>query len=191
MSKKKIYTKTGDDGKTSLLSGSRVSKHDVRLKAYGTIDELNSWIGLIRSFNIDQEIIDALVKIQKNLFIIGSELANDLGNKNETNKFDMVRIKQKSIQGIENQIDQINSNLPELKNFVIPGGHILVSYTHISRCVCRRAEQMISELSVKESISPLIIPYINRLSDYLFVLSRKFSIDFDSEEIKWVSKKKQ
>jgi len=184
--KKKIYTKKGDDGTTHLFSGSRISKNHVRVKSYGKIDELNSWIGLIRTFKIDRETLNFLLKIQEDLFIIGSELSNDLSSNNH-----IVKLKKQNVEEIEAQIDKIDSKLPELKNFIIPGGNILVSYTHITRCVCRRAEQMISELSLKESVHELIIPYMNRLSDYFFILSRKFSIDFDVEEIKWISQKKQ
>lgn len=174
----KVYTKTGDDGTTSLFSGKRVSKHHTRIKAYGTIDELNAWIGLIRD-QTEGKIQKELVHIQQLLMTIGSQLANDKSDLG----FDGVSTN--DVKMLETQIDKMTELLPSLKNFVIPGGHPLVSYTHLARCVCRRAERFITELNEKEPIEKEIIFFINRLSDYLFTLSRKFTYEMQVEEIKW------
>ena len=189
MSKYKLYTKTGDDGTTSLFSGKRVSKHHVRIKAYGTIDELNAWIGLIRNDKITYETNSFLIKIQYELMTIASQLADDTSAITQNLSGKIIPITFKNITEIESEIDKINSELPELKNFIIPGGHVLISYTHLARCTCRRAERFITKLKDKEEVSSVIIAYVNRLSDYLFILSRKFSKDFDVEEIKWIAKK--
>ena len=189
MSKYKLYTKTGDDGTTSLFSGKRVSKHHVRIKAYGTIDELNAWIGLIRNDKIADETNSFLIKIQYELMTIASQLADDTSAITQNLRGKIIPITFKNITEIESEIDKINSELPELKNFIIPGGHVLISYTHLARCTCRRAERFITKLKDKEEVSSVIIAYVNRLSDYLFILSRKFSKDFDVEEIKWIAKK--
>ena len=189
MSKYKLYTKTGDDGTTSLFSGKRVSKHHVRIKAYGTVDELNAWIGLIRNDEIAAETNSFLIKIQYELMIIASQLADDTSAITQNLSGKIIPITFENITEIESEIDKINSELPELKNFIIPGGHVLISNTHLARCTCRRAERFITELKDEEEVSSVIIAYINRLSDYLFILSRKFSKDFDVEEIKWIAKK--
>lgn len=189
MSKYKLYTKTGDDGTTGLFSGKRVSKHHVRIKAYGTIDELNAWIGLIRNDEIAAETNSFLIRIQKELMVIASQLADDTSEKTRKLPGKIVPITFKNVTEIESEIDKINNELPELKNFIIPGGHFLISYTHLARCTCRRAERFITELKDDEEVSIVIIAYINRLSDYLFILARKLSKDFDVEEIKWIAKK--
>jgi len=189
MSKYKLYTKTGDDGTTSLFSGKRVSKHHVRIKAYGTVDELNAWIGLIRNDEIAAETNSFLIKIQYELMTIASQLADDTSAITQNLSGKIIPITFENITEIESEIDKINSELPELKNFIIPGGHVLISYTHLARCTCRRAERFITELKDREEVSSVVIAYINRLSDYLFILSRKFSKDFDVEEIKWIAKK--
>ena len=189
MSKYKLYTKTGDDGTTGLFSGKRVSKHHVRIKAYGTVDELNAWIGLIRNDEIAAETNSFLIKIQKELMVIASQLADDTSEKTGKLRGKIVPITFKNVTEIESEIDKINNELPELKNFIIPGGHFLISYTHLARCTCRRAERFITELKDDEEVSIVIIAYINRLSDYLFILARKLSKDFDVEEIKWIAKK--
>jgi len=189
MSKHKLYTKTGDDGTTGLFSGKRVSKHHVRIKAYGTVDELNAWIGLIRNDEIAAETNSFLIKIQNELMVIASQLADDTSEKTSKLSGKIVPITFENVTEIESEIDKINNELPELKNFIIPGGHVLISYTHLARCTCRRAERFITELKDREEVSSVVIAYINRLSDYLFILSRKFSKDFDVEEIKWIAKK--
>jgi len=189
MSKYKLYTKTGDDGTTGLFSGKRVSKHHVRIKAYGTVDELNAWVGLIRNDKIADETNSFLIKIQYELMIIASQLADDTSTKTPKLSGKIVPIAFENVTEIESEIDKINNELPELKNFIIPGGHVLISYTHLARCTCRRAERFITELKGEEEVSSVIIAYINRLSDYLFILARKLSKDFDVEEIKWIAKK--
>jgi cob(I)alamin adenosyltransferase len=189
MSKYKLYTKTGDDGTTGLFSGKRVSKHHVRIKAYGTVDELNAWIGLIRNDEIAAETNSFLIKIQNELMVIASQLADDTSGKTSKLSGKIVPITFENVTEIESEIDKINNELPELKNFIIPGGHVLISYTHLARCTCRRAERFITELKGEEEVSNVIIAYINRLSDYLFILARKLSKDFDVEEIKWIAKK--
>lgn len=189
MSKYKLYTKTGDDGTTGLFSGKRVSKHHVRIKAYGTVDELNAWIGLIRNDKIAAETNSFLIKIQNELMVIASQLADDTSEKTPKLSGKIVPIAFENVTEIESEIDKINNELPELKNFIIPGGHVLISYTHLARCTCRRAERFITELNGEEEVSNVIIAYINRLSDYLFILARKLSKDFDVEEIKWIAKK--
>ena len=189
MSKYKLYTKTGDDGTTGLFSGKRVSKHHVRIKAYGTVDELNAWVGLIRNDKIADETNSFLIKIQYELMIIASQLADDTSAKTPKLSGKIVPIAFENVTEIEYEIDKINNELPELKNFIIPGGHVLISYTHLARCTCRRAERFITELKGEEEVSNVIIAYINRLSDYLFILARKLAEDFDVEEIKWIAKK--
>ena len=189
MSKYKLYTKTGDDGTTGLFSGKRVSKHHVRIKAYGTVDELNAWIGLIRNDEIAAETNSFLIKIQNELMVIASQLADDTSEKTPKLSGKIVPIAFENVTEIESEIDKINNELPELKNFIIPGGHLLISYTHLARCTCRRAERFITELKGEEEVSNVIIAYINRLSDYLFILARKLSKDFEVEEIKWIAKK--
>lgn len=179
----KVYTKTGDDGTTSLFSGKRVPKHDIRIKAYGTIDELNSWVGLIRD-QATIEIQDELIVIQQNLMTLGSQLANDASN------LPIRKIDKSDVKTLEKQIDYITATLPELKNFVIPGGHTLISHSHLARCVCRRAERYITELKEVSEIDIEILFYVNRLSDYFFTLARKFTKDFDIIETKWEPKRK-
>ena len=189
MSKYKLYTKTGDDGTTGLFSGKRVSKHHVRIRAYGTVDELNAWIGLIRNDKIAAETNSFLIKIQNKLMVIACQLADDTSEKTSKLSGKIVPIAFENVTEIESEIDKINNELPELKNFIIPGGHVLISYTHLARCTCRRAERFITELKGEEEVSNVIIAYINRLSDYLFILARKLAEDFDVEEIKWIAKK--
>ncbi len=187
MTKIKVYTKTGDNGTTGLFSGERVPKHHIRIKAYGTIDELNSWIGLIRSQEIKNQQTQELIKIQHDLMYIGSELAN---NFDDSKILGIDLIDENDVQFLENSIDRMTEKLPPLKNFVIPGGHLCIAKTHLARSVCRRAERLITELNDVSKTNPVIIFYINRLSDYLFTLSRKFALDFGIEEIKWTPKQK-
>ena len=177
----KIYTKKGDKGETSLLGGKRVLKSNIRIEAYGTVDELNSWIGLIRDQNINDSIKKFLIHIQDRLFTIGSHLAADP----EKSKIKLPDIKEENISALEKEIDAMNETLPEMRSFVLPGGNTVVSYCHISRCVCRRAERCSVHLSENEKVDDIIIKYLNRLSDYLFVLSRKLTNDLQAEEIPW------
>jgi len=177
----KIYTKKGDLGKTSIIGASNIDKHSIRIEAYGTIDELNSYIGLIRSFNHTQfsENIKELVFIQDCLFKIGSLLAS----KSNKNNFDTINLE--DIEKIENFIDGIESDLKPLTSFILPGGDMWNSYAQISRAVCRRAERKITLLNSLEKVQVSILTFINRLSDYLFVLARKITILNGTKEIKW------
>lgn len=177
----KIYTKTGDKGQTSLIGGTRVAKHHIRIEAYGTIDELNSYIGLIRSQAIDEHSKTILIEVQDRLFTIGSLLASDP----DKSKMKVPDLLEGDVFLLENEIDKMNETLPEMKSFILPGGDTLVSNCHIARCVCRRAERAIIHLSESSFVSELVIKYVNRLSDYLFVLSRKFSKDNKVVEIPW------
>lgn len=178
----RIYTKTGDKGQTSLIGGTRVPKNSVRLEAYGTVDELNSYLGMIRAFDIGRQLTEELVEVQTILFSVGGNLATDTSVKDL--KVRLV-VKEEDIALLENAIDRMDAELPPLRNFVLPGGHQAVSFCHISRTVCRRAERRILDMSEEYEIDRLVLKYINRLSDYLFVLSRKVAQDFGVEELKW------
>jgi cob(I)alamin adenosyltransferase len=177
----KIYTKTGDKGQTSLLGGTRVPKHHIRIEAYGTVDELNSHIGLIRDQQIDAASIDLLIEIQDRLFTIGSILASDP----EKSKVKIPELAESDIELLEKEIDKMNEDLPPMRFFILPGGHSTVSFCHIARCVCRRAERNVIHLSEQSPVPEIIIKYLNRLSDYLFVLSRKLTADLNAKEIAW------
>ena len=189
MKENKVYTKTGDDGTTSLNSGLRVKKHHIRVAAYGSIDELNSWVGLIRDSVDDLMDSEFLLTLQNYLMVLGTQLSTVREEDLPTDFIDP--IEEMHILEIENEIDRISLYLPPLKNFVLPGGHPLISYSHLARCVCRRAERHITELNANERVSPFVIAFVNRLSDYFFVLSRKFAQDLEIEEIKWVPKEKK
>jgi cob(I)alamin adenosyltransferase len=180
----KIYTKTGDKGQTSLFGGKRVPKHHLRIESYGTVDELNSYIGLIRDQEIDENSRKILIEIQDRLFTIGSILATEPGN----TKVKVPQINDTDITLLEEEIDKMNETLPEMRSFVLPGGHTTVSYCHIARCVCRRAERIASHLSDIEEVNSVVLIYLNRLSDYLFVLSRKITIDKRAKEVPWVAR---
>jgi cob(I)alamin adenosyltransferase len=175
----KIYTKTGDTGETGLYGGARVPKFHPRVEAYGTVDELNSYIGLVRDLIVTPQYRDVLKAIQDRLFTIGAVLASDPEKNMMTPD-----LKETDIQLLENQIDSMESALPALKNFILPGGHPTVSYCNIARTVCRRAERLVVALNV----DPLSIIYLNRLSDYLFVLGRKVGQDLGVEEVIWKSR---
>lgn len=178
----KIYTKTGDKGSTSLLSGKRVPKYNERINAYGTIDELNSHIGLLRSYDIPEKNKTFLIGIQNLLFTIGSNLADD----SENNKFNLPKITNDHIEKIEKEIDLLDEELPSLSSFILPGGDLAVAQSHICRTVCRRAEREIVTLSESVQVDILIIQFLNRLSDYLFTLSRSLSHHFNIEQTPWV-----
>ncbi len=183
----KIYTKTGDNGTTALYGGTRVLKNDLRIEAYGTVDELNSYLGLIRDQKEAAKDREFLIEIQKNLFHIGAILATPPEKavlKNGKQRLDVTKMT--SEQRLEKAMDKMNEDLPEMTHFVLPGGQLVVSYCHIARCVCRRAERFIVSLHNEEEVAPVVLKYINRLSDYLFVLARKLAFDNDVEEIKWV-----
>lgn len=180
----KIYTKTGDKGQTSLIGGTRLPKHHVRIEAYGTVDELNSHIGLLRDVIENKITIDLLIHIQDRLFTIGSHLASDPIK----SKMQLPPIFEEDIKALENAIDTINEKVPEMKSFVLPGGHVYVSYCHIARCVCRRAERAVLRLSDIEKVEEIHSKYLNRLSDYLFMLSRWLTLDLNAKEIPWKPK---
>jgi len=180
----KIYTKKGDKGETGLIGGTRVSKNDLRINAYGTIDELNAHIGLLRDSLTTKEIQEQLLEIQDRLFTAGSLLA--VGDKGTSMK--LPDLKTENINLLESWIDSMDKSLPEMKMFILPGGHETVSKCHVARTVCRRAERIIVELSSHVTIDPIILSYFNRLSDYLFTLSRKLSLDLNAEESPWIPK---
>ena len=179
----KIYTKTGDKGKTSLIGGTKVLKSDSRIEAYGTVDELNSWIGYVIDYVNDFSANNALKEIQDRLFTIGSSLACD--PEKET-KVSIPGLHEEDVKRLENEIDTMNETLPETKHFILPGGHAAVSVTHIARCVCRRAERCCVDLAQKSDVDPLIIKYLNRLSDYLFVLARYIGKIHNVQESAWM-----
>lgn len=177
----KIYTRKGDSGTTSLIGGSRVPKHHLRIESYGTVDELNSYIGLIRDQKIDQKHIDVLLEIQDRLFTLGALLAAEPGK----SKMKLPQLEEKDILFLENEIDAMDEELEEMKSFVLPGANTVVSYAHIARCVCRRAERISVHLNEESKVEEIIIRYLNRLSDYLFTLSRKLTKEFNAKEIPW------
>ena len=179
----KIYTTTGDEGMTSLVGGTRVSKFDTRVEAYGTIDELNSYIGLIRSQNIDAHIIDILHQIQGKLMDISAIVASDGSVKN------LPKIDSEDVRILENEIDKITAQVEPLRNFILPGGHTIPAFCHIARTVCRRAERVVLKLNNEEPLPQILLIYINRLSDYLFMLARKLHKDLDIQEILWFPEK--
>jgi cob(I)alamin adenosyltransferase len=181
----KIYTKTGDLGETSLLGGKRVSKAHHRIEAYGTIDELNAYMGLVRDQSVNSERKDLLKEIQDILFTIGSSLAADP----EKSNIKIPNVIESDIVILEKEIDAMEAQLPALKSFILPGGHTAVSFCHIARTICRRAERKIISLNDNTKVDPLIIMYLNRLSDYLFVLGRMMAKELHAEEIIWKARK--
>lgn len=188
----KIYTKTGDDGTTALFGGTRVPKHHIRIESYGTVDELNSWIGLIRDQEIDARYQKTLIHIQDRLFTLGAILATDPKKailKSGKERLNIPKISEVDIQKLELEMDDMNDELPPMTHFVLPGGHTTVSYCHIARTVCRRAERLTTYLHESEAVAPLVLQYLNRLSDYLFVLARKLSHDLRADEIQWIPEK--
>ena len=180
----KIYTKKGDSGTTQLIGGTRVAKSHRRIDAYGTIDELNSYIGLIRDQGVCTNSKQILIEIQDRLFTIGALLASDPNKKS----MQLPTIQIEDVEKLELEIDKMNETLPEMRSFILPGGHTTVSFCHIARCVCRRAERLCIDLSDETLQKTLILQYLNRLSDYLFVLSRFLSNDLGAEEIPWQPK---
>lgn len=176
----KIYTKTGDKGETSLFGGARLPKSHLRIEAYGTIDELNAQLGLLRDHVENENIRDVILQIQNRLFTIGANLASDPSKKMATP--DIIG---SDVQLLEQQIDLMEENLPSLKNFILPGGHPVVSICHIARCVCRRAERRMVALSLESPVLPILIQYVNRLSDYLFVLGRYVGEKLGAKEVVW------
>jgi cob(I)alamin adenosyltransferase len=180
----KIYTKTGDQGETALFGGRRLLKSDLRIEAYGTVDELNSHLGLLRDYATAHDARDLLKSIQDRLFTLGSNLASD-----PEKSLPVPDIREEDITILEQEIDRMNEGLPELKNFILPGGHPAVSFCHIARCVCRRAERLVVQLAQQEQVAPILIQYLNRLSDYLFVLARHLAQENGAEEVIWSPRK--
>jgi len=179
----KIYTKTGDKGSTTLIGGTKVPKSHLRIEAYGTIDELNSYIGLCRDLLKDEASRKILLEVQDRLFTIGSSLACD---PIKEPKMRIPDLKPADVVLLENEIDRINDELPQMKSFILPGGHPTVSHIHIARCVCRRAERCCVRLELESlEVEPIILQYLNRLSDYLFLLSRYAGKMLDTPELPW------
>jgi len=188
----KVYTKTGDTGTTALFGGTRVPKHHIRIESYGTVDELNSHIGLIRDQDINPLYKNILIEVQDRLFTVGAILATPPEKemlKNGEKRLQNLGIQESDIEYLENQIDSMEESLPQMTHFVLPGGHTTVSYCHIARCVCRRAERLAVHLNDIEPTDERVIKYLNRLSDYLFVLARKLTFDLNAEEVKWIPRK--
>jgi cob(I)alamin adenosyltransferase len=180
----KIYTKTGDTGETSLFGGKRLPKSHLRIEAYGTVDELNAFIGLLRDSLPNDEMIRAILKnIQDRLFDLGSNLALD-----PSKKLEVPTIDEADIDILEEEMDRMDASLTPLRNFILPGGHITVSYCHLARTICRRAERNVVALSHQDEVDAILIRYLNRLSDYLFILARKIAADLGIEEITWKGK---
>ena len=180
----KIYTKKGDGGQTGLIGGTKVLKSHLRIEAYGTLDEMNAHIGLLRDQSINEVYIQQLLIIQDRLFTMGSCLAADP----EHSTMKLPEINAEDIVVLEDWMDQMEEVLPEMKHFILPGGHPIVSICHIARCVCRRAERNVVTLAQNSVVDPLILSYMNRLSDYLFVLGRKLGQDIGIVEVKWIPK---
>jgi cob(I)alamin adenosyltransferase len=188
----KIYTKTGDTGTTALYGGTRVSKHHIRIESYGTVDELNSHIGLIRDQDINPLYKNVLVEVQDRLFTVGAILATppeDEKLKSGERRLKNLGILESDVEYLEKEMDTMEESLPVMTHFVLPGGHTIVSYCHIARCVCRRAERLAVHLNDMEPTEELVIKYLNRLSDYLFVLARKLSHDLQADEVQWIPRK--
>jgi cob(I)alamin adenosyltransferase len=177
----KIYTLTGDDGTTSLAGGRRVPKHSIRVEAYGSVDELIAWIGLLRDHKENIKRKELLIYIQSQLMNCAASLAHDPSD----NKLKQILPDSDCVSVLEREIDMMEDELSPLKNFILPGGNILVSYCHITRCVCRRAERAVLRLNNAEESPEIVNKFLNRLSDFLFVLSRYISLELDIEEIKW------
>jgi len=177
----KIYTKTGDQGTTALFGGKRVSKADLRIDTYGTIDELNAWVGVIRDQEVNKTRDQELIEIQDRLFTIGSILAVEPGN----SKVKVPALSVNDVIFLEKRIDVMETTLQPMKVFVLPGGHPSVSFCHVTRTVCRRAERLVIALNQQEAVEPLVMQYMNRLSDYLFVLGRAMTAELDSQETPW------
>ena len=179
----KIYTKGGDKGETGLLGGRRLPKNDIRIESYGSVDELNSWVGLIRDLTDFPKVEGVLEEIQNKLFVIGSELASD-----PAKEWDFAKVKDEDVLLLEKEIDRMEKDLQPLTNFLLPGGHPIVSQCHIARCVCRRAERNVVALDqTDDEVSPILLQYLNRLSDYFFVLSRWVGLKLGAKEVPWKS----
>jgi len=188
----KLYTKTGDKGKTSLFGGSRIAKDNIRIESYGTIDELNAHVGYLSDLITVKSINNDLLKIQNQLFTIGSMLATNPEKttlKSGKNRLNIAKINNEDVFYLEHKIDKYNETLPKMTHFILPVGHITVSSCHVARTICRRAERRIVALQEASFVEEIIPKYINRLSDYLFVLARKLTVILKIKEIPWIPKK--
>ena len=181
----KIYTKQGDKGDTSLYGGQRLEKSHVRIEAYGTVDELNACVGLLRDHCTEEDVRAFLRTVQDRLFDCGANLATPPGK-----DLPVPALRESDIQELEDAIDEYDEQLPELRHFILPGGHPTISYCHLARVVCRRAERRIVALATEEAVEPMLIRYFNRLSDYLFVLARYLGFKLGVEEVKWTPRPK-
>ena len=184
----KIYTKTGDKGKTALFGGTKVPKHHIRIESYGTVDELNSHLGLVRDQDIDKHLKEILTTIQNKLFTVGAILATDPKKatlKSGKERLNIPKIANEDIELLEHEMDNMNEALPPMTHFILPGGHQTVSFCHIARCVCRRAERLAVALNDLEPFQPESLTYLNRLSDFLFVAAR-WANDQGASDVKWV-----
>jgi cob(I)alamin adenosyltransferase len=177
----KIYTKTGDKGLTSLIGGTRVPKSSLRIECYGTVDELNAHLGLVSDQEVNAPRRPLLKEIQDRLFTIGSALAADP----EKSRMKLPDLHLADVTLLEEEMDRLNADLPELRAFILPGGHPAVSHAHVARCVCRRAERLVIHLSEADFVAELVVMYLNRLSDFLFVLSRAMAHELGVEEVTW------
>ena len=178
----KLYTKTGDKGKTSLLGGKKVSKSDLKIEAYGNVDELNSFLGYLQDQKeIENRLKQQIYWIQEHLFTIGSALATE----SDFSGFELPKITETEVNQLEVWIDKFDNEVPPLKNFILPGGHPVVSLSHVCRSVCRRTERSIVELADTEDIEEVIVRFINRLSDYLFIFARAIGQQLNAPEILW------
>ncbi len=181
----KIYTRTGDKGHTSLIGGTRVPKYHLRIETYGTVDELNSYIGLIRDQDISDDQRALLKEIQDRLFTIGSSLASDP----DKSRMTIPDLHAEDITLLEDQMDAMTRDLPELRHFILPGGEMTASFCHIARCICRRAERLAVHLAEESFVDPNVIIYLNRLSDFLFTFARKVAQQNGAEENVWIPRK--
>lgn len=182
----KIYTKTGDDGTSGLIGGTRVEKFDSRLEAYGTVDELNSWIGILTTVVAHEQVLETLKRVQNNLFVIGSHLATDSSKSDMRQK---LPCSGDDIEILEKEIDRMQAELPPLTHFILPGGTTAAAQAHVARTVCRRAERRITAIAQQAEVNANVIRYINRLSDYLFVLARYINFLNATDEVIWIPQK--
>lgn len=190
----KIYTKTGDGGTTALFGGTRVPKHHIRIQSYGTLDELNSWLGMLRDQGLAPRHGDFLLQIQDRLFTAGAMLATEpekAKTKSGKERLQIPKLSAADVEALEGEIDALNDALPPMTHFILPGGHPTVSTCHVARTVCRRAERMTTLLAEHSEVSEVVLAYLNRLSDYLFVLARKLSSEVQAKEIRWIPGKSE
>lgn len=180
----KIYTKTGDKGRTSLLGGQKVSKSHVRIAAFGDIDELNSYIGLLAAYTINEPYQGFLLSLQHTLFNLGASLATE-----DCSQISLPQVEEEDVKRLESEIDRFTEELPPLKQFILPGGHREVAFCHLARCVCRRAERNVVVLHEQNPIDPIVLQFLNRLSDYLFVFARIMTKNLGAEEVLWIPNK--